>query len=200
MKTDTNTQTLRRGWRSLTLIVMIALLALALWQATIAAPRANPPYNHGRFGFGLGKDASEPDAYDIALLNAGWYWDWAARGETDIPPLEYMQMVQLGPIKSGSAQIGYTASPTGTTLRNRVLAQPGGTWLIGNEPDCHTMNNMRSEWYARAYHDMYTQIKSIDPTAKGWRQDKRRGRVRPGPFLFLFREAPIPTARLFRYW
>ncbi|MBN2392910.1 MAG: PKD domain-containing protein [Anaerolineae bacterium] len=101
-----------------------------------------------------------------AYLNAGWYWDWGARGTTELPPLQYVQTIQLKPVLSNSVQIGYTVSPTGTTLLSLIAEQPGATWFIGNEPDCSTMNNMRSEWYARAYHDVYVFIKTADPTAK----------------------------------
>jgi len=155
-----------RLWRTLIVVGLIVASVLALWQVSVAAPQANAPYNHGRFGFGVTRTGGEPTLYDVASLNAGWYWDWSAKGETAIPSTEYMQTVRLQPVKSDGVQIGYTASPTGTTLRNRVKAQPGGTWLIGNEPDCTSMDNMLSEWYARAYHDMYYLIKSIDPTAQ----------------------------------
>ncbi|MEJ5310525.1 MAG: hypothetical protein WHX52_12205 [Anaerolineae bacterium] len=101
-----------------------------------------------------------------AYLNAGWYWDWGATGATQLPPLQYMQTVRVKPVLSNKVQVGYTASPTGTTLLNAIARQPGAIWLIGNEPDCNTMDNMRSEWYARAYHDVYYFIKAADPTAK----------------------------------
>jgi hypothetical protein len=121
----------------------------------------------GRFGFGWARKVLDVQARGWpAYLNAGWYWDWAARGTNLLPPLQYVQTIQLRPVLSGGAQIGYTAGPTGTTLLNIIAQQRGATWFIGNEPDCNTMNNMRSEWYARAYHDMYHFIKTADPTAK----------------------------------
>ena len=77
-----------------------------------------------------------------------------------------MPTVRLKPVLSNTIQVGYTASPTGTALLSAIARQPGAIWLIGNEPDCNAMDNMRSEWYARAYHDVYYFIKAADPTAK----------------------------------
>ncbi|MBN2007308.1 MAG: hypothetical protein JXA21_28430 [Anaerolineae bacterium] len=160
-----NRMAIVRPWKKFLVVGLLVAVALLLVHAASAAPRAQYSYNNGRFGFGLSK-ASDAVNYDVPMLNAGWYWDWAAKGPSQIPPLEYMQRINLSPVKSGSTQIGYTASPTGTQLRNLVLANPGATWMIGNEPDCSAMDNMVSTWYARAYHDVYTAIKSIDPTAK----------------------------------
>ena len=150
----------------------IALLALAVVSLALGTSLAvsslraqQAPYTNGRFGFGLTKSANTAMAYGWpSLLNAGWYWDWQAKGETALPPLKYVQTIQLSPVLDGGVQIGYTASPTGTALLAKIAAQPGGTWFIGNEPDCNLMNNMLSDWYARAYHDMYHLIKAADPT------------------------------------
>ncbi|MFP4394949.1 MAG: hypothetical protein ACLFTI_06765, partial [Anaerolineales bacterium] len=153
-------------------LTVVALLGLALFflstDALISAP-AGPPYiyHNGRFGFGLTRSASDAQEGDKpGYLNAGWYWDWSARGASQLPPLTYVQTVRLKPIKQDGEQIGYTASPTGTRLLTAIAQQPGATWFIGNEPDCHVMDNMISEWYAYAYHDMYHIIKEADPTAK----------------------------------
>ena len=154
----------------LVLTILIGV-AVTLWaNAAISAPDIEAQQTGnvlGRFGFGWARKVTDVLARGWpAYLNAGWYWDWGARGATELPPLQYVQTIQLKPVLSSGVQIGYTASPTGTTLLSVIAEQPGATWFIGNEPDCSTMNNMRSEWYARAYHDMYYQIKAADPTAK----------------------------------
>ncbi len=155
----------RRFWRKSRGVILLALGVFALFQVTVAATRANQTHHIGRFGFGVTREGGPPSNYDVPMLNAGWYWDWAARGETAIPLHEYVQTVRLKPVKSGGVQIGYTPVITGSALRQAIAAQPGGIWFIGNEPDCVNMDNMRSDWYARAYHDMYYFIKAADPTA-----------------------------------
>jgi len=160
----------RRG--SFVIVIGIAIaLAVTLWaNAAISAPDLEAQqfsYANGRFGFGWTRKVTTVlERGWPAYLNAGWYWDWAARGATALPPLQYVQTVRLKPVLSSGVQIGYTVSPTGTTLLNAISRQPGATWFIGNEPDCNAMDNMRSEWYARAYHDVYYFIKAADPTAK----------------------------------
>ncbi len=156
------------------LILAISLLGIVLFTSLRTLGDAQmqnngPPYIYanGRFGFGLSDSAGHAKINDKpAYLNAGWYWDWAARGNTQLPPLRYAQTIRLKPILTGSKQIGYTATPTGTALIAAAQAQPGSIWFVGNEPDCTAMDNMHSEWYARAYHDMYVQIKAADPTAQ----------------------------------
>jgi len=39
-------------------------------------------------------------------------------------------------------------------------------WQVGNEPDCVYQANSTPEQYARAYHEVYSAIKSGDPTAR----------------------------------
>ncbi len=159
-------------WRKGILVLTIVIgIVVALWTNTVAsAPHIETQQSGlvlGRFGFGWTRKVTDALARGWpAYLNAGWYWDWGATGATQLPPLQYMQTVHLKPVLSNTIQVGYTASPTGTTLLNAIARQPGAIWLIGNEPDCNAMNNMRSEWYARAYYDMYHLIKGADPTAK----------------------------------
>ena len=158
----------RRANRRLTsLVVILIAIGLCGTQATASLRAQQGAYANGRFGFGLTKSTSVAmDQGWPAYLNAGWYWDWVAKGETQLPPLTYAQTIRLTPIKSDNVQIGYTASPTGTTLLAKIAAQPGGLWFIGNEPDCTLMDDMISTWYARAYHDLYHIIKTADPTAQ----------------------------------
>ncbi len=157
------------------MVYFVIEIALVLWTGTVAvtatAPAEQTPpfsYPNGRFGFGLTGSASVAQRYGWpTYLNAGWYWDWSARGATQLPPLHYIQTVRLRPIKDNNGvQIGYTTAPITTSLRAVIAKQPGATWFIGSEPDCTLMDNMLSEWYARAYHDLYYFIKAADPTAK----------------------------------
>ena len=55
------------------------------------------------------------------------------------------------------------AKGLGPTIR----AHPGRIWVVGNEVDRVTaQDSLLPETYARAYHDAYNYIKSIDPTAQ----------------------------------
>ncbi|MBN1878068.1 MAG: hypothetical protein JXA33_27850 [Anaerolineae bacterium] len=151
-------------------------------------------YVNGRFGFGVATSTSAAYEYGLATyINGGWYWDWGAAGKSKIPPLEYVQTIRLSPVKgqvNGTiTQIGYTASPTGTTLINRIKQVPGAMWFIGNEPDCNAMDNMLAEFYAYAYHDLYYLIKSIDPTA----QIGAGNIVQPTPLRFNYLNRVLDT-------
>lgn len=162
---------LRRYRRIWLLVPVLVGMVLALWAGVAAsAPSLEGQsfkYANGRFGFGWTRKVTDVLARGWpAYLNAGWYWDWSAKGATQLPPLQYMQTVHFRPVLSGTVQIGYTATPTGTALLAAIASQPGATWFMANEPDCSAMDNMRSDWYARAYHDMYYRIKAADPTAK----------------------------------
>lgn len=173
------------------LIVLAGLLILLGigGKAQIAHSQTFPPYSNGRFGFGFTGTGGGPENYDTAMLNAGWYWDWSATSASRIPPLEYMPTIRLKPVKSGNTQVGYTATPTGTTLLARIAAQPGAIWFIGNEPDCVNMDNMQSQWYARAYHDLYYLIKEADPTA----QIAAGSIVQPTPQRFMYLDRVLAT-------
>jgi hypothetical protein len=125
-----------------------------------------------RFGIGGGvhaDDALEP-------LHLGWFIDWAV----DLAPphpngAEFLQVVRFQPSFSG-----YVVKPPTSTLLPIIAANPGATWLIGNEPDSPFQDNLLPTTYARAYHDLYTFIKSADPTAK----IGAGGIVQPTPLRF----------------
>ncbi len=122
---------------------------------------ATETYTHCRFGFGATGTGGPPSQYDVASLNAGWYWDWGARATPSLSSVEHVQTIRLSPTPTG-----YSASPTGTKLLSIASARPGARWFIGNEPDCIWQDNMRSDLYAQAYHDLYYLIKGADPTAQ----------------------------------
>ena len=68
-----------------------------------------------------------------------------------------MQVLRVNPA-------GY--QPSGSVLADRIAANPGSLWLVGNEPDCIYQDNILPQTYAQVYHDAYAFIKSHDPTAK----------------------------------
>jgi hypothetical protein len=56
--------------------------------------------------------------------------------------------------------------PQGPALEAAVAAMPGALWLIGNEPDVQWQDNVTAERYAEHYHDLYAQLKELDPTCQ----------------------------------
>ncbi|MFW5942240.1 MAG: hypothetical protein ACOCXI_10590 [Chloroflexota bacterium] len=46
-----------------------------------------------------------------------------------------------------------------------LAANPGAIWLIGNEPDVISQDNVRPQTYAQLYHQLHTYIKQRDPSA-----------------------------------
>ncbi len=133
------------------------------------------PYPNCRFGIGLGGQAG----YDVAPLNMGWYLDWQATIAPARPnQSEYMQVVRLHPTIGG----GFVFNPPTATLQAAVFANPGATWLIGNEPDSPLQDNVVPESYAKAYYHLYHLIKSYDPTA----QISAGSIVQPTPLRFQY--------------
>jgi hypothetical protein len=115
------------------------------------------PYTNCRFGVG---QAHQPlISYDVASLNVGWYVDWKTQLSPSRPGgVEYVQMLRM---------VGPTSySPSGSALADRIAANPGALWLVGNEPDCIYQDNVLPQNYAQAYHHAYFFIKSHDPTAR----------------------------------
>ena len=45
-------------------------------------------------------------------------------------------------------------------------AEPGAVWILGNEMDVKWQDNVSAETYATIYHDTYTRLKTLDPTAQ----------------------------------
>jgi len=114
-----------------------------------------------RFGVGASSDITR---YPVNQLRIGWYTDWG----TALQPLrpggvEYLQMIRL-------SQVGhetYTSTPQGADLLAIIAANPGALWVVGNEPDRRKwQDSLEPAIYTRAYHDLYSQIKAADPTAR----------------------------------
>ncbi len=137
-----------------------------------------------RIGFGSGW---RPIAsyQDIRELNAGWYTNWGVSVNPSRPlGIQYVQMVRVHqkltcehfttadrvqcPYASPPA---YDRSPDDATIIAAARANPGSTWVIGNEIDRVDFegggqDEILPEVYALAYHSTYNLIKSADPTAK----------------------------------
>ncbi|MBC7265039.1 MAG: hypothetical protein H5T64_11895 [Chloroflexi bacterium] len=96
--------------------------------------------------------------YNINELRIGWYSDWRTNREPLRPGgIKYVQLIL----------VRASVYPTNTLqLTETVAATPGSLWLIGNEPEGkYGQGNRTPQEYARIYHEMYTLIKGLDPTA-----------------------------------
>ena len=114
-----------------------------------------------RFGIGAPSDVAR---YPVNQLRIGWYTNWGAIRQPVRPGgIEYLQMIRL----SQSGHDAYSANPQGADLLAIIHANPGALWVIGNEPDRRKwQDSLEPAIYARAYHDLYHQIKAADPTAR----------------------------------
>lgn len=144
-----------------------------------------------RFGFGLALQSL--DCYDpneLAKLRADIYMNWGASSNPPTPnAMEYVQTVRVKQWKWKDGQLvyadyaapyavpyTYTLSLRGSRLADVAVAEPGSLWLIGNEIERRdwqasgggtlSQDEILPEVYARAYHEAYTTIKAVDPTAR----------------------------------
>ena len=109
-----------------------------------------------RFG-GSGKPLDVYTAQS-AGLNVGSFITWDVFRPNEIPAdVSGWQMVRVSPegILEGNLP-----------LEEAVRASPGGYFVIGNEPDVEVQDNTPADRYAEIYHEAYTTIKSVDPTAQ----------------------------------
>lgn len=96
--------------------------------------------------------------YDVGTLGSGWY----LTGGTELEPLkpggmDFAQLVQVE---------GSEFAPPPERLREIAGQNPGGLWLVGNEPDVIWQDNSSPQEYARVYHQVYSTIKSVDQAAQ----------------------------------
>lgn len=109
-----------------------------------------------RFGVNSSKSHIQP-AVAAGLPVAVWLnWQIDANVAA-IPGGTFLQMVRV-------SQEGLVQS--WDALATAVAANPGATWIVGNEPDVWVQDNTTAERYAEIYHEVYTFIKERDATAQ----------------------------------
>lgn len=137
-----------------------------------------------RFGYGVTQNPiNEYPQNDIASLRGGWYLNFMSLLVPTRPfGIEFAQMVRpkqlkVSPVYNAPYVVPYTYTlslPLSSIAAN-AAANPGALWLIGNEIDrrdwdCGSyacgQDEITPELYAEAYHDVYTAIKTADPTAQ----------------------------------
>jgi hypothetical protein len=165
-------------WRAKGLGVLalaIGLISLLVWPSLRAPAQAQGTFANCRLGAAVLRPITN---YAYAPLNLGWYVSYGTSSSPLEPgDVEFVQTVRLHQAKTGwcrdcyTVPYSYTLSPEPTALRSMVLANPGMTWLIGNEPDRRDWNGGRQdeivpELYAQAYYEASQVIRQADPTAK----------------------------------
>lgn len=167
----------RPGLRFFLLVMSISLLLCGCRKA--AGPMYAP---HERLGFGVSERLGTIENYDVSLLGAGWYSNWAFDADPPRPAgLEYVQLIPVTRARQ----------PDLNALRTAIQAQPGSLWIIGNEPErpaldvpsvVHDYADFTPAGYAAAYAELYAFVKEIDPTA----QVAIGGVVQPSPLRLMW--------------
>jgi hypothetical protein len=148
--------------------------------------------------FGINAPGLPITAFDTTPLRLGWYIDYGTALAPARPGgIDYAQVIHLEQVGADS----YRSSPSGDRITAIAQANPGATWIIGNEPDRRfVQDDIEPHVYALAYHDLYATIKAADPTA----QIYAGAIVQPTPLRLLYLDlvltsyqqqfgAPLPT-------
>ena len=136
-------------------VTTAARAAPALATSTTIHVKAKPE-DRRRFGVGVPYPPLTPALAD--RLGIGWYLTWWVQVQPPrLPGVEFGQMVRL-------SESGYR--PDAATIQAAARANPGSTWLIGNEPDVIWQDNVTPGAYARHYRELYRLLKEADPTCQ----------------------------------
>jgi len=114
------------------------------------------PANQWSSKVGFGISAATDPRYWAQMLGSGWYIDWNVRSTDAVNHLVHWQMIRVHED---------CISPSVEDIQAATRHSPGQVWIIGNEPDVIWQDNVTPTKYASIYHDLYTLIKSADPTA-----------------------------------
>jgi len=153
-------RTLWRPFLMLIALLLVGQVQAAGGESTLLYCSANE-----RLGFGLETDIND---YDVEQLHAGWYVDfkWPTGAQAPHPAgLDYVQILYVCDDAYRECW-GHAYWPHGEQLAASVAANPGNLWLVGNEPDCPYKDSVGPERYAAIYHDVYQELKRLDPTAQ----------------------------------
>jgi hypothetical protein len=144
--------------------VGLAMIVLSTLLVSPSVALADPdttnclyPTPADRFGVTVYADQRIGD-FDVTPLAAARYLNWRADLTPEHPnAMGYYFVVRIG---EGGHQ------PGANDLKIIAGANPGATWVMGNEADVIWQDNASPAAYARGYHSAYTAIKSADPRAR----------------------------------
>ena len=151
---------------------------------------SKPPLS--KFGVALARSADPFADYSsngIGSSRIGWFINYnVSANPTAHPGVEYLPTVRVKQLKRAAdgtkvtCRLGdyyvsppeYVISPGISEIQAIASNHPGMTWLVGNEIErrdwvdggCYGQDEILPELYALAYHEIYTAIKTADPTAK----------------------------------
>ncbi len=111
-----------------------------------------------RFGISIARNFSDAEAAYALGLPFGSMQNWNVTVSPPALPAEYWQMVRIN--QEGIRRV------TWEVLAEAIAANPGSTWMVGNEPDVIWQDNVTPDRYAEIYHEVYTFIKERDPDAQ----------------------------------
>ena len=150
-----------------TVVITSTAAAQSDMPAVSATTRPSPAVEAGepsnlrsRLGVGVPREINqfEFDADIARTLGLGWYLNWYVDPDpVKSDGLEFAQMVRVR---------GDNYFPARTDIIEAIAANPGALWLIGNEPDVMWQDNTTPVQYAARYHELYTLIKTLDPSAQ----------------------------------
>lgn len=114
----------------------------------------------------------------VGELGAGWFLTFGVSGSVPVTGnnAQYVPVIRIREMKTNGQFNGIwylnfdpaiTGSAAETYVKSRVTALPSNMlWLIGNEIDRLTQDEIMPATYAEAYHQIYHWIKEVDPTAQ----------------------------------
>jgi len=120
-----------------------------------------------------------------AGLPFGNYFNWWLESSPPLTAADEIEFWQMVPVTQDGPGVPWSM------IADVIAAQPGATWIVGNEPDVPWQDNTTADMYARIYHDVYTFIKEQDPTAKV----AIAGVAQPSPLRFAYLETILATYR-----
>lgn len=112
----------------------------------------------GMCHFGIGAPYGVK-GYDLSLLGVGGYLDWGRYRHSSVPDaIRYFSVLNV-------SDEAYQDLPQ--NLPAILARNPGGVWIIGNEPDSEVryQDHISAETYGARYFALASFIRSYDPTA-----------------------------------
>jgi hypothetical protein len=140
----------------------LALVAIVLLRPALYSLE---PVADCRLGAGvIGLDIARYPYSDYSL---GAYTNWTV-WDTSGDKLPITRLIEVAQDVSNGVYLStYQTLPllTWQDLGWIAASRPGQIWVVGNEPEL-PQNGAYPEVYARIYHDVYSYLKSVDPTAR----------------------------------
>ncbi len=149
------------------ILLLVSLLALCFipFRGNAQQETERSLYNspHLRFGSLLGGHRlNSLETLDVERIHLGWHVEHFYTNPAPPPPgIENVFVIHLPPYN-------FVYENYVERVTTAVQANPGAVWSIGNEMDRPGpfQNAQFPEVYAEIYYQLYTLIKSVDPTAQ----------------------------------